>query len=168
METVLAILALAAFVAMYMLWDRAKGAMQVKLTRTVMSRTHEAGQAATQRGIEFVVACAPGETLLAIRRRIAAPEDPPALVADLYLAEATDRYLRYVIGSSVTTTATAVVVVTPDTEGGCRGEYRVLSWTEVDGLVGRVSRLERIATGVTDAVRDLDVGADIRVTTAAS
>ncbi|MDN5851442.1 MAG: hypothetical protein L0K86_01100 [Actinomycetia bacterium] len=129
-----------------------------------MSRNHEAGQAATRQRIEFVASSDAAATLLAVRSTIAAPEEPPPLITDLYLAEASDHFLRYVIGSMATTTATAVVVVSPESDGPCRGEYRVLSWTEVDELGGRLSRLERLATGVRVAVRGLDAAADIRVT----
>lgn len=167
METLGAIVVLAAIVGALLLWNKVKDGMQVKITRTVLGRDHKAGQALVGQRMEFVTASTTGATLGAIRRRVGAPEQPPAVVAGLYLAHASGSSLTYAIGSKLATGATAVVSVAPNEAGGCRGMFKIEKWTEVDGIVGGLPHLQRLAEAVQVAVRELDAEAGITLSDAA-
>lgn len=161
METVLAILVLAALVGGIYLWQKGVGAARKGITRAVAHGTHVRGQDAVHRQLDFTVPV-PAESLLSlIKQRLEVVPSPPAIQHDVYLAQDSDDLLVYAVGNKLYTALRYAISV--DNVGDhATGLATVLDWTESDGLVTHIDKIERLERHVTAAVET--VGGSITVT----
>jgi hypothetical protein len=163
-ETFLGILALAAFIGLALLWQKAKAAAAKKVNQKVFQRgAHARGQEAVRRTLDFTVAVPPEQVVAAVRSGVGFPEGTQsAILGKVYIAAADAGGIVFASGSKVRTEFTTRLVVRPSPEGTA-GTYGVGEWTEHDGIVGNTEQLHIIEDKVRRELLKLDPHA--RITT---
>lgn len=113
------------------------------------------GQNAVYTRIVFSVPTSASELFDRIEFTMAAPTEPPALLAGLYRAKRTDQDLTYVSGSRSKQALIYVIVVTHSDARGCSGIAKAARWNETEGVVSvsdAISRLHKHVVSAVDAL----------------
>lgn len=146
MEAFLGILLLAAFIGLYLLWDKAKGAVADRtastLNRKIQPRRFQQGARETQETVHFTVQRSPDEFLHALRERLDLA-DEPALTSRLYPVAHTGDGFDIFCGTKLQTWFRYRVLLRPEA-GGCQGTGTVLEWHKSEGLVIKSDEMARI------------------------
>jgi hypothetical protein len=125
-----------------------------KTMRTVRPGTHRRGQQLAHEATVVSAPVSPQRLLAEIVAAVNARPDPPAVVAEVYLAQRTPTMAQFVMGTRHATGFVFAVEVRGD-ESTSQGTASCRSWTKSDGLVQRIDRLELLHVRVGAAAMHL-------------
>lgn len=151
---ILVVVGIAVLIGAAFLWQKLTSAATKGITRAVARKTHARGQDAVHRELEFTVPGTAQTFLQLIAQRLEVVPNPPAINHDLYLLSQSDDLLVYAVGSKVFTALRYAISI--DNQGDhATGSATVLDWTESDGLVTHIDKIERLERHVTAAVETM-------------
>ena len=130
-------------------------AARTKATRAVFRKSHRSGQAEVQRVTSFRAPLEPAQVLARVIRVVNAYEEPPRVVAGLFLAHRDESSALFAFGSKLGNSLTMGLVVEPTADGGTTGQLRCLTWSEADGLVSNVDQMQRVRDRLLSALADV-------------
>lgn len=159
MELVGGIFGLAVLLGIAWLISSAKDATSKAVSQKVLFRgSHREGQAEIHTVTTFDAATTIDAVIAAVRAWGLATEPSGALGGALYLESVAVDGIVFASGNRIWTSYRSALVVDA---GGDRvhGQYRLLQWTETDGILGDIEQMQILRTRLRRTVADLDPAA---------
>lgn len=156
-----AVLFLALIVGAYFLWNKVSSAATTKANQQVFGRNaHRKGRELVSQQLQFQVKADPSEVKRAILSTVEAPA-LSAIIPNAHLIEVTDSYILYGYGTKLMPHNFRGLLTFEGADGGTRGTWTFLDWTEGDGIVAGISVMQRLVADVNAALRSVDANAVI-------
>lgn len=154
----LGVLALAALVALAVLWGKLKAYTRAKAKQHVFARRdHRDGQRLVAEEVHFTVAAGVPEIRQAVLSSVRLAPGCPALLADAYVLQTTDTEIVVAYGSALSRrNFTASLALCPAGAAGTDAVWGIRTWTLSDGVTDGVSVMRRLREDVEMALRALD------------
>lgn len=164
MEAIGGVILLVVIIVAVVLWNRAKDAAAKKINQKVIFRgSHRDGQDIVHRRLDYASAASPESIIAAMRTNLGIPVGVQSAVLGRVLISAVeDDYVSFTSGSRIGSSFRSAITVLPG-EHGSVGSYRVLQWTESDGIVSDIDQMTIIETTVREQLVAIDADVTLSV-----
>lgn len=152
---VLGFVLIAGFVAVVLLFGKAKDAASKALAQKVINKKQfERGKHILE-GFTFETGTSPSAVMQQLEKRVVAAEAPSGLTARLYVALRKPNRIDYVYGNKFAESFRVAVVLESRGEGAL-GVLKPVTWHETEGIIVAQEWLTKLVEQVQAAVRELD------------
>jgi hypothetical protein len=148
---------IAVFVILTKAYMAARRGTSRVISRAISGGKHESGQSQVKEVTDFRVDATPSAVLQAAKRVVNAYDEAPGFAAGLYLKSEGPDELVFAYGARRGDNLT-MSVTAQGSEGTTLGHVRVLTWTEVNGLVNNIDQMQRVRDRVANAVGEFNPG----------
>jgi hypothetical protein len=146
---------IAVFVILTKAYMAARRGTSRAISQAISGGKHQSGQSQVKTVTDFSVDATPSAMLEAAKRVVNAYDEAPRLAAGLYLKSERPDELVFAYGARLGDNLT-MSVTAHGSEGTTLGHVRVLTWTEVNGLVNNIDQMQRVRDRVANAVREFN------------